>query len=66
MFKLPALFKRELISQDQKIVINAAPPVSAGGVVFMVLDDNITRELPEGDGVYYVEEKYLVSNFWGD
>jgi hypothetical protein len=64
---LPALFKREFIRQRfKKIDINAAPPVSAGGAVFMVLDDNITRKFPEGDGVYYVEEKYLVSKFLGD
>jgi hypothetical protein len=32
----------------------------------LVLGDNITRKFPEGDVVYYVEEKYLVSKFWGD
>jgi hypothetical protein len=75
---LPALVKRELSSlryclslqhkqsNISKNVIGTTPPVSAGGVVFLVLEDNITRKFPEGDVVYYVEEKYLVSKFWGD
>jgi hypothetical protein len=46
-------------------IMNAAPPVSAGGVVFLLLDDNITRKFPEGDNACFVEVKISCNKLLG-